>query len=190
MITHTFAGASIVSAISQSMVLKNITVLFAAYWGYAVVAVVLGYLLLHNKEKQERVRRARLVGLGLLSALIARFGVVVVIRALYVRSRPFVLEGFQPLIEHAATPAFPSGHATFFAALAVLFVLAREKRMGWFLALSALFISIARVLAGVHWPADVVAGWAVGIIVSAIVWWVYTFYADADKKAPSVLEEQ
>jgi len=78
------------------------------------------------------------------------------------------------LVPHASwvyTSSFPSGHAmmsavtylTLGALLARVLPRRREKIfvVGWALAFTGL-TGLSRVYVGVHWPSDVVAGWAVG----------------------------
>lgn len=157
----TLGGAGITGA--------TLVILFAGYWEYLVVAVILGYLLIVARPL--RRERALVVGLALLSAAVARFGVVSIIRFLYDRPRPFVTETFVPLLDHSATASFPSGHAAFFMALAVYVLLTGRKKIGWFLFASAILIGLARVAAGIHWPSDILVGWAVGALTSVAVWY-------------------
>jgi len=81
--------------------------------------------------------------------------------------RPF-LAGITPLFIHGGYNSFPSGHATFFAALALSMFFYHKKRGWWFL-VSALAIGLARVIAGVHYPIDIVAGYVIGIASSYFV---------------------
>jgi undecaprenyl-diphosphatase len=68
------------------------------------------------------------------------------------------------------TSSFPSGHATssmvFFLALAL--VLGRGKHWHRLAVAGAILLSLAigtsRVMLGVHWPSDVVGGWAFGTL--------------------------
>jgi membrane-associated phospholipid phosphatase len=64
--------------------------------------------------------------------------------------------------------AFPSGHATFFAALAVS-IFFMHKRAGYVFMVFALVIGIARIMAGVHFPIDILGGFVLGAIVSYAV---------------------
>lgn len=84
--------------------------------------------------------------------------------------RPFqVFESVVPLVQNADLfQAFPSGHATFFAALATS-VYFLDKRIGIAVAACALLIGLARIAAGIHWPADILTGWALGILVALLL---------------------
>lgn len=107
----------------------------------------------------------------LLSLLIAG-GVVAVVKQLVGRGRP-------PLALRLVTetgPSFPSGHATDSAALFVSLgiviaavvlhrPLARVLAVLAGFALSAL-IGLSRLVLGVHWPTDVIVGWAIGTVVA------------------------
>ena len=63
---------------------------------------------------------------------------------------------------------FPSGHATFYAALATaLFFI--HKKAGYIAGGIALIIGTARVISGVHTPMDILGGYCLGILVACIV---------------------
>jgi undecaprenyl-diphosphatase len=81
------------------------------------------------------------------------------------------------------TSSFPSGHsmmsAIVFLTLGVLLATALEKRVmqAYVLALAGLVtiaVGVSRVYLGVHWPTDVLAGWAAGC------GWAFLCWAVAD----------
>jgi undecaprenyl-diphosphatase len=155
--------------VSASAFLSALAIFFGRYWDYAVVLALIGYVSLASAGSR-RVR-AHVTGLALVAAAIARFGVVEFIRLFYDRPRPFE-DTFTPLILHDPGGSFPSGHATFFMALAAYFLLARQKKMGTFLLISAVLISASRVGIGIHYWSDILAGWGIGLVVALIVWYV------------------
>ncbi len=63
--------------------------------------------------------------------------------------------------------AFPSSHATFFMALA-LSVYFIHKRIGIFLIFAAILIGTARIIAGVHYPVDILGGYFLGTVIAII----------------------
>lgn len=122
------------------------------YLGYVLVALVLIIF-------WKRWKKAFFIAL---SGLLAKFGLVEAIRLFWQRPRPFLAEDVNLLIEKSADPSFPSGHAAFFFAISTAVFLYNKKAGICFLFASVL-ISVFRVYIGVHWPADVLAGAAVGI---------------------------
>ena len=165
-----FLFASVYNMAFRGVWTDALIILFAAYWEMVVAAVLLMYLWSPQLNRVDIRARAKKVGLALLAAIVARFGVTGLIRFLYPIERPFVANGLDALInQNPLESSFPSGHATFFMALAVYLILTGNKKLGWFILVSALTIGVARVAAGVHWPSDVMAGWLVGGLVSWLV---------------------
>ncbi len=79
-------------------------------------------------------------------------------------SRPFEgANGIHSLFPHSGGDSFPSGHATAFAALATI-IYFHNKKAGLFFWICAIAISVSRVIAGVHYPADIVAGITIGAL--------------------------
>ena len=86
------------------------------------------------------------------------------------------------LVPHAArvfTASFPSGHAAVSAAacVAVALLLARarpNRQFGFFAVCVAaclvILVGASRIYLGLHWPTDVMAGWALGTGWTALCW--------------------
>ena len=141
-----------------------IIVFFAKYLGYILLAV---FLVLFLKN-----RNPNFIFIPLISAVLSRFVFTEIIRFFYFRPRPFVENGFNPLIEHAPTASFPSGHAAFFFALSAGVYSFNKKAGYWFFGASVV-ISMARVLAGIHYLTDILGGLAVGVLSFWLVRFAY-----------------
>lgn len=129
-------------------------IFFGQYFGYILVGLLALFLL-----------RKRYMGLVLemiVAAILSRGIITETIRFLWQRSRPFVEQNFVPLIPHADTASFPSGHATFFFAIGtVLYV--HDKKAGMAFLVGSALVVIARVFAGLHWPSDIIGGALIGV---------------------------
>ena len=116
--------------------------------------------------------RRHLVAAGVLSAIAAGVALAIgaVISMAVDRARPFVADPAQVhLFSHHATDAgFPSDHATAaFAIAGVLVGLLGRRALPVLLA--AALLAVARVLLGLHYPGDVLAGAALGLLVAIVV---------------------
>jgi undecaprenyl-diphosphatase len=66
---------------------------------------------------------------------------------------------------HVSGLGYLSGHSAMAAALAVLVVAAAPQRWRPAVVAVAVLVGLARIMYGVHFPADVVGGWSLGILV-------------------------
>ena len=120
------------------------------------------------------VTRLREGVLGALVAAALALGINQVISHLWERPRPSVAH---PLDVHlwftnaSADPSFPSDHsaAAFAVGFALLFV---SRRWGIGMLVLAAAIALSRVAIGLHYPGDVLAGAAVGLLAAFVVMYV------------------
>jgi len=84
------------------------------------------------------------------------------------RPRPFDVMEVHLIDTRPLTPAFPSGHAAI-AAAGALAATRIFPGAGWILWPVAAVIAVSRVYLGVHWPSDVVAGFAIGLAAAWLV---------------------
>ena len=148
----------------------------AEYLAYVLVALFLAILIFSKKTYREKIIFFIFIGL---SVFISRVVVTEAIRYFYHVSRPFVNNNVHQLIFHETSSSFPSGHAAFFFALAMAVYLFSQgptsgnsrgrSLVSVMFFVGAILIGIARVIAGVHWPLDILAGAAVGILSAIIV---------------------
>ncbi|MBI4114397.1 MAG: phosphatase PAP2 family protein [Candidatus Niyogibacteria bacterium] len=153
---------------------------FASYLQYVLVVGFLLFLFLAKYRKQEKFRIFLVTAA---SIIIARLGVTEIIRFLYHRPRPFLSLHAEKLLSDGqifysdTTWSFPSGHSAFFFAMAGAIYLYNKKwGTGFFIA--AIVMNVSRIIAGVHYPSDILVGMAVGIIVAYLI-----FYLIEKKKA-------
>ena len=95
---------------------------------------------------------------------VGAWGFADLLKLLIRRPRPFDAIAGAPdtLLAHPASFSFPSGDAALaFGAAAALGIVAPRYRA--FALLFALAVAVSRVLAGVHYPSDVLAGAAIGV---------------------------
>ncbi len=108
-----------------------------------------------------------------LVAVISGWALSFALKDLFRRSRPTVVPHLMP----AYFSSFPSGHSMM--AAVVYFTLgsllaslvARRRLKFYFLAMAGLLsglVGVSRVVLGVHYPTDVIAGWSVGLAWAAL----------------------
>ena len=135
--------------------------LFTTIGSLKVVTVVLVLVIVSAVRRGDR--RA---AYSLLAVFLASEALNWALKNLVGRSRPDLFHEITAL----HTYSFPSGHAMTGAAVYGMIgvVLAREHpRLRWPLAVAVttlvVLIGVSRVFLGVHWPTDVLAGWAAGM---------------------------
>ncbi len=161
------------SLANQNQILDVIIVFFAKTFPYLVVILAGLFLLFHHEvfraESPVKVflEKKKEIFLVFISAFSAYF-ISEILKFLFHTPRPFILlEEVSSLFSQSGY-AFPSGHASFFSALAFsIFFL--HKKVGYVFMLFALLIGIARVTAGVHFPIDILGGLILGAITAYFV---------------------
>jgi undecaprenyl-diphosphatase len=131
-----------------------------------------------------RIETRRILLLAVLAAALA-LGINAVLGIIIFEPRPFIGHHVHDLIAHTADSAFPSDHTAVAFAIAVMLwhlpdagrsvVSGRwvAPRLIALLTLAvAVFIGIARIYCGLHYPDDVLAGALIGLISAELITWL------------------
>jgi undecaprenyl-diphosphatase len=136
----------------------DITSLGSASVLVTVIVIVLGYLLIRGN-----VMRAVVT----LVAVTAGYAFSALLKSQFARPRPNIV----PHLVDVTTASFPSGHAmnsavVYITLATMLAQVERDVKTRVYILCCGLsltgLVGVSRVYLGVHWPTDVVAGWAVG----------------------------
>ncbi len=154
----------------QSELVDNIIILSAVYFPYLVIILAGLFLLFHHDvfsaESPYRVflQKKKEILLVFITSGLA-WVVSQVLKYIIHIDRPFVAMSDLTTLFPETGFAFPSGHATFFMALAVaLFFM--HKKVGYIFMGFALLIGLARIAGGVHYPVDILGGFVLGGLVA------------------------
>jgi undecaprenyl-diphosphatase len=149
----------------KEAVVRDLIIFLAKYLVYLLAAwtVVTGWYL---RKDSSRSFIFWSIKLGLVLLIVTLIDLA--INHVYPTSRPFVVEGIEPLIPHQADPSFPSTHAANAAVLAT-FIWRLHRGWGILAWVLAVLVGVGRVAAQLHYPVDVVGGLVIGFVVSYLV---------------------
>lgn len=151
----------------QSRLFDVLVVFLASYLQYFIIVTFLLMLYFSASLKGKKIR---VLGVTIIAAIVARLGVTELIRFFYHRPRPFIDHQLRVLVSENRW-SFPSGHSAFFFAMATAIYLYNKKwGVGFFVA--AVLINVSRVIAGVHYPSDILGGLVVGILTAYVVFYL------------------
>jgi undecaprenyl-diphosphatase len=139
--------------------LASVVVEFST-WGVTLFGVLAVGLWLLSPPGDTVWKRAATSGLAAASiGLLANQ----VVSHLWDRARPYEAHpSIVPLLAKSSDPSFPSDHAT--AALSIAFgVFFVSRRAGWFFLAFATVVATSRVLAGMHYPTDVLGSLVISV---------------------------
>ncbi len=97
------------------------------------------------------------------------------LKTVFAVARPIGIEGIRVLRASTATgTSFPSGHTQAGANFCTALARATGRRRFYILAaVVPVLIALSRLYCGVHWPTDVLAGLAIGILLPLLLWRLY-----------------
>lgn len=153
----------------------TLAIFFAKYFEYFLIFILFIFLFKNFKKYWS------MLVFAFLSAIFSRFVITETIRYFFPRLRPFVENSVNLLITHSSEPSFPSGHASFYFAIATI-VYFFNKKAGFLFFLASFLISISRVICGIHWPSDILIGAIVGFFSGFLIILFFRKFSLIEKK--------
>lgn len=150
----------------QSEFIDKVIIFFAETFPYIVIFLAFLFLIFHHEVLFAKnplkafVQKWKEICLVFFSGILAWF-FDYLLKLLFHTARPFDIFPQVTSLFHETDYAFPSGHATFFMAIAIALFL-NHKKVGYMFIFFALIIGIARIIAGVHFPIDILGGFILG----------------------------
>lgn len=158
----------IVSFLLKSAQSNKLLSFFARFFSYeAIYLTMVGVPLFLIYRSVHKMNMIAYISVSLLST----WFVGEALKHLFRLARPYQAHEIVPLFTEAGY-SFPSLHASFAGALIVFACIFRFP--GWHvIALIALCVGLSRIVGGVHYPTDVIAGFVIG---GAITYGVFLFF--------------
>lgn len=147
--------------LSRNPYIANTALFFSYLLPFAVVIILIIWSVSFSFQKVHNLFLFCLSGLGAVA-------VSHLLKLVFSIDRPFIKwSDITPLV-HSAGFSFPSDHAAVMAGLAGagFFI---DHKLGILLIIFAVLVGISRIVLGVHYPLDILAGWLVGFVVGSIV---------------------
>lgn len=135
---------------------------FATFLIWILYAGLIVLWFIDGKIKKEQVIHALVAG-------IIAWLVTMAIKHLFPSLRPFMINGRDvDVLFRPTDSAFPSAHTALAFSLAIT-IFMHDGKIGWLFLLGALLIGVARVVANVHYPIDILGGALIGTIIAIII---------------------
>jgi len=152
----------------------DIIIIFCSDYLIWLIAICLvGYLIYKFLKNKKNVKWSPVLWIFLITAL--GWGINQIIGAWHFRARPFRSHYFDvyqltKFLASVNDKSFPSDHTVIAFSLAFSTFLFINKKLGVIFLLAAILIGLGRVMAGIHYPLDVIAGILVAILSVLIIW--------------------
>ena len=154
----------------SSNTFDQVVIFIGNIFPYIVIFLAFLFLVFHHEvlfadnPLKAFIQKWKEITLVFFSGIFAWF-LAYVLKLIFQTNRPFDIFSQVHSLFPETGHAFPSGHATFFMALAFS-IFFNHKKAGYVFILFALLIGLARVIAGVHFPVDILGGFILGFAIA------------------------
>ncbi|MDP2103975.1 MAG: phosphatase PAP2 family protein [Candidatus Gracilibacteria bacterium] len=117
----------------------------------------------NNQFKTEALMMLYSIGFAFLIYVVLNLG-------LPLRPRPETVSAIKSLIDHLPDNSFPSGHAIFAGSSILAGFFYTRRWIAWMLLVTGVMMVFSRVLAGIHYPGDILVGFIIGLLGAFVVY--------------------
>jgi membrane-associated phospholipid phosphatase len=170
----------------QSVLMDRLIVFTAEIFPYLVLILAGLFILFHHEifraDNPFQVLRQKYKEMfPVVFSVIFAYIFAVLLKILFQTPRPFqALDGVNALFLESGY-AFPSGHSMVFMALGLAIFLL-HKNAGYIFIFFAILIGLARIIAGVHFPADILGGFILGAALAVLTRYAFFQFAYLPEK--------
>lgn len=165
----------------QNKIFDSFVIFLASILPYILILIAIIFLFLHLSKGEkmfsgwQRLKlKVREISIVFLASFFSWL-VAAIIKSIALAPRPqILLENINVLVKYTGYDSIPSGHATFFAALATIIFLYHRK-VGIYFGIGALLIGLSRIIAGIHFPIDILAGYILGMGISFLIYELFGY---------------
>ena len=140
--------------------MNSLMIFIAQYLILFTPIIIIIYIWTHDNKKDATIDS---IYIAISSAM--AWGIAHILKNTFKTLRPELAHDI--LLKSESIYAFPSGHTTFFFALATVLYF-HHKRLAYVTYIIGAMVGIARVYIGVHYPIDIVGGIVLGVLVGII----------------------
>ncbi|MFA5917868.1 MAG: phosphatase PAP2 family protein [Candidatus Gracilibacteria bacterium] len=156
------------NSLSTNDFIANLVGIFAdAPIFFIPIFLIITWIILSYKKEQEKKENL----LFILYSCILGIVIALIIQKIVHFDRPenYILHTGKLLLKHIPDASFPSDHATVSFAFLTSLYLSNYKKVFYIFLPFAFIMVISRIIAGVHWPLDIIVGILIGIFSSFII---------------------
>lgn len=147
---------SIINSLSQYNIINYISVFLSYVFVYIIPFILIIWILFYEKRKMFSFSILFLSSFS--TWFVAQF-----IKNITMISRPIIQN---PIISEIGS-SFPSQHAAVTMVIGVV-IFSLNKALGWIFIFISLLVGISRIILGVHYPLDIIAGWVLGVLLGIL----------------------
>lgn len=147
----------------KSVLMDKMMIGISNYLPYVFMATLV-CMYLYGFYKESKILRR--TAIDIVTMTIIDMLLSFVIGYIYPEARPFVGHNVNQLIQHVPNSSFPSNHALGTMAIA-LGLIAPYRTCGMVFACLAIVVGVSRVYVGVHYPIDILGGFALALLINA-----------------------